>query len=67
MRTTIILNANLIARAQQLAGVKTKRQVIHAALRQFVQLRAQTGVRALRGKVHWDGNLDASRRSRLVD
>ena len=64
MRTNIILDDDLINRAKQLTGIKTKKQVIQEALRLLIQLREQEGVRALHGKLHWDGNLDEMRQSR---
>ena len=64
MRTNIILDENLVDRARQLTGIKTKKQIIHEALRLLIQLREQENVRALRGKLRWDGNLDELRQDR---
>jgi len=64
MRTNIILDNDLIDRARQLTGIKTKKQVIHEALRLLVQLREQEQVRSLRGKLHWEGNLAEMRQER---
>ncbi len=61
MRTTLVLDDDLIQQAQQLTGIKTKREVIHEALRTLIALRRQAAIRALRGKLHWEGNLDESR------
>lgn len=58
MRTNIVLDDNLIRRAQALTGIKTKREVVHEALRLLILLREQVEVRALRGKVVWPGSLD---------
>jgi Arc/MetJ family transcription regulator len=64
MRTNVVLDDNLIERARQLTGIKTKREVIHEALRTLIQLREQTQVRDLRGKLHWEGDLDSLREKR---
>lgn len=67
MRTNIILDDDLIQRARQLTGIKTKREVVQEALRILIQLREQTDVRKLRGKLHWEGNLDEQRIVRLPE
>jgi Arc/MetJ family transcription regulator len=64
MRTNIVLDEDLVNRARQLTGIKTKKQVIQEALRLLIQLREQENVRALRGKLRWDGNLDELRQGR---
>jgi Arc/MetJ family transcription regulator len=65
MRTNIVLDDKLINRAQKLTGVKTKREVVHEALRLLILLNEQGKVRSLRGKVPWDGTLSDQRRSRV--
>jgi Arc/MetJ family transcription regulator len=67
MRTNIILDDDLIQRARQLTGIKTKREVVQEALRILIQLHEQTDVRKLRGKLHWEGNLDEQRTARLPE
>ena len=67
MRTNIVLDDKLVERAQKLTGIKTKREVVQEALRTLVLLREQTGVRSLRGKLKWEGNLDDQRLSRLEE
>lgn len=64
MRTNIVLDEDLINRARQLTGIKTKKQVIQEALRLLIHLREQEQVRSLRGKLHWEGNLEESRQGR---
>ena len=65
MRTNIVLDDKLINRAQKLTGIKTKREVVHEALRLLILLNEQGEVRSLRGKLLWDGNLSDQRQSRL--
>ena len=66
MRTNIVLDENLIERAQKLTGIKTKREVVQEALRTLILLREQGEVRNLRGKLKWDGDLNEQRQSRFV-
>ena len=67
MRTNIVLDDDLISRAQKLTGIKTKREVVQEALRTLILLREQGEVRHLRGKLKWEGNLNEQRQSRFVE
>ena len=64
MRTTIILDDDLLKRAQQLTGIRTKRELIDVTLRTLVRLYEQSAAHDLRGKLHWEGDLDESRQDR---
>ena len=61
MRTNIEIDDELMAAALRASGLKTKRAVVEEALRLLVQLRCQEGIRRLRGKVRWEGDLEESR------
>jgi Arc/MetJ family transcription regulator len=65
MRTNIVIDDQLIAEAMSATGLPTKKAVVEAGLRLLVQVHAQSGVRRLRGKVNWQGNLDESRSGRV--
>lgn len=65
MRTNIVLDDKLVGRAQKLTGIKTKREVVHEALRLLILLSEQSDLRSLRGKMPWIGNLDEQRQSRV--
>ena len=67
MRTNIVLDDALIEQARKLTGIKTKKDVIHEALRTLIRLRQQAGVRNLRGKLHWDGSLEEQRQGRFEE
>lgn len=67
MRTNIVLDDELVERAQQLSGIKTKREVVHEALRTFIRVQEQVSIRALRGKLQWEGDLEAQREGRFHD
>ena len=64
MRTNIELDDALVIRAQQLTGIRTKREVIHTALRTLVRLNEQATARELRGNLHWEGDLAELRQGR---
>jgi Arc/MetJ family transcription regulator len=66
MRTNIVLDDKLIQRAKKLTGIKTKREVVHEALRLLILLKEQAEVRTLRGTLPWDGSLHDQRQSRVT-
>jgi Arc/MetJ family transcription regulator len=67
MRTNIVLDDELVKRAQELTGIKTKRKLVDEALRLMIRLNEQATIRSLRGKLHWEGNLDETRQGRIHD
>lgn len=62
MRTNIVIDDDLIARAMRLSGATTKREAVQRGLELLVRLKQQEKIRSLRGKLHWEGNLDEMRR-----
>jgi Arc/MetJ family transcription regulator len=66
MRTNIVIDDQLLAEAMKATGLPTKKAVVEAGLRLLVQVQAQSGVRRLRGKVDWQGDLDELRSSRMA-
>ena len=63
MQTTIEIEENLLSKAMQETGEATQSGAVEAALRYLLQMRAQARILDLRGKVHWDGDLEAMRHS----
>ncbi len=61
MRTNIVLDDKLVKEAMKLSGQKTKKDVVDMALRELVRHHKQRSIRDLRGKIHWEGNLDEMR------
>ena len=49
MRTNIELDAGLVEEAQALSRIRTKRELIHQALREFVDHRKRLDLRELEG------------------
>jgi Arc/MetJ family transcription regulator len=64
MRTNIEIDDRLMREALRSSGARTKRATVEAGLRLLVQVRRQSGIRRLRGKVRWEGDLNESRRGR---
>lgn len=62
MRTNVVIDDALMSRALKSSGFQTKRSAIEAGLRLLVQVHSQKRLRKLRGKVSWEGDLDAMRR-----
>ncbi|MGD9613890.1 MAG: type II toxin-antitoxin system VapB family antitoxin [Alphaproteobacteria bacterium] len=65
MRTNVEIDDQLIEEAQRLTGLKTKREVVDAALRMLIRVQ-KANILDLAGKVHWEGNLDKSREGRFL-
>jgi Arc/MetJ family transcription regulator len=64
MRTNIEIDDAVLQEAQALTGARTKRETVDLALRELVSRHRRIGVLDLRGRVHWDGDLEESRRGR---
>ncbi len=65
MRTNIVIDDELMKKAMKSTGLKTKRAVVEAGLQLLVLVKAQTDIRKLRGKIAWEGDLDAMREGRV--
>lgn len=61
MRTNIVIDDDLMAQALKATGLSTKKQVVEQGLKLLVKQDKQQSVRALRGHVQWQGNLDEMR------
>lgn len=64
MRTNIDIDDELMAEALKASGCKTKKAAVEEGLRLLLRTREQGRIRALRGKLHWEGSLDEMRRDR---
>jgi Arc/MetJ family transcription regulator len=62
MRTNIVIDDKLMRDTLRLTGLKTKREAVELGLRTLVRLRRQEQIRRHRGRLKWQGNLDAMRR-----
>ena len=67
MRTNIDIDDQLMAEALRRSGATTKRAAVEEGLRLLIATRRQGGLRKLRGKLKWEGDLDAMRTGRSAD
>jgi Arc/MetJ family transcription regulator len=66
MRTNIDIDDELLAAARAVAGTVTKRQTVEVALRELVDRDRRAKILRLRGRVRWEGDLEASRAGRAL-
>ena len=61
MRTNVAIDGKLLTKAQRATGLKTKTAVVEEGLRLLVRLNQQATIKAWRGKLPWNGDLDVTR------
>jgi Arc/MetJ family transcription regulator len=61
MRTNIVIDDKLMQETLKATGLKTKREAVELGLRTLLRLGRQAEIRRLRGKLHWEGDLEAMR------
>jgi Arc/MetJ family transcription regulator len=61
MRTNIVIDDQLMKSALRVTGLKTKREAVELGLRTLLMLRQQEEIKRFRGKLDWQGDLDAMR------
>jgi len=61
MRTNIAIDDKLMNAALKTSGLSTKKDVVEEALKLLVQVKKQSRLKKLRGKLKWEGNLDEMR------
>jgi Arc/MetJ family transcription regulator len=66
MRTNIDIDDTLMRHALRATGLPTKKAVVEEGLRLLVKLHRQTAIRRLRGKVAWQGDIEALRQGRTT-
>lgn len=62
MRTNIMIDDALVREAMKASGARTRREAVEMGLRALLRLSRQADIRTLRGKLDWQGDLDAMRR-----
>ena len=62
MQTNVVIDDTLMERALTLSGLPSQREAIEEGLRLLVRLKEQERLRTARGKLRWEGDLDAMRR-----
>lgn len=61
MRTNIVIDDELMAKALKATGLTTKKEVVEQGLKLLIRRKKQQSIRDLRGKVQWEGDLDEMR------
>jgi Arc/MetJ family transcription regulator len=61
MRTNIVIDDKLMSDALKASGLSTKREAVEQGLKLLVRRGQQQGIRKLRGKVKWEGDLEEMR------
>ena len=64
MRTNIVIDDKLMSDTLRATGLRTKREVVELGLKTLLRLRRQVEIKKLRGKIPWEGDLDAMRRDK---
>ncbi|ALA60117.1 type II toxin-antitoxin system VapB family antitoxin [Nitrospira moscoviensis] len=65
MPTNIVIDNNLMREAMKATGLSTKKAVVEQGLRLLIKVKGQEGIRRLRGKIEWEGDLNVTRESRI--
>jgi Arc/MetJ family transcription regulator len=61
MRTNIIIDDTLMADVLKATGVKSKREAVELGLKTLLLLKQQEGIKAFKGKLKWEGDLEQMR------
>ena len=61
MRTNIVIDDALMNAAMKASGAATKREAVELGLQALVRLRREARIRAYRGKLGWQGDLEKMR------
>jgi len=61
MRTNIEIDDKLKNDTLKLTGIKTKREAVELGLKTLLRLRKQEQIKQFRGKLDWQGDLNAMR------
>jgi Arc/MetJ family transcription regulator len=63
-RTNVELDDRLVRQGMRRFKCKSKRELVHLALTELLRDAKRKELLALRGQVHWEGDLDEMRRGR---
>jgi Arc/MetJ family transcription regulator len=61
MRTNIVIDDRLMEESLRITGLATKKEVVELGLRTLLRLGKQQPIRRARGKLQWQGDLEAMR------
>lgn len=58
MATNLAIDDNILIMAQKIAGIKTKKDTVNLALKEFIQRRKQEEIISLFGKIEYEDDYD---------
>ncbi len=58
MRTNVVIDDELMEEALKISKVKTKKELIHRALEEFIRNRKRLDLKEIRGKIEFDDEYD---------
>ncbi|WP_373492773.1 type II toxin-antitoxin system VapB family antitoxin [Aquiflexum sp.] len=61
MRTNIEIDEKLMGEILEKSAIKTKKEVVDTALREYLRMLKLKELAELRGKLKWEGNLEDMR------
>ncbi len=64
VRTNIVIDDALMRAVLQVTGLKTKREAVEQGLKTLLHLAHQEEIRSFRGRLDWQGDLEAMRQDR---
>ncbi len=64
VRTNIVLDRKLVEAGLKATGLKTRRELVHFALRELLRHKQQKSLLELKGNVAWEGDLAEMRAGR---
>ena len=67
MRTHVYIDDDLLEEARNLGGYTTIKAAVNKALAEHVKQLKRQQLLALRGQLHWQGDLDSLRSPRIPD
>ena len=63
MKTSVEVDNALVIDALKVTGLTAQDEVIELALKILIQIKHQEAIKSFRGKLQWDGDLEAMRTS----
>jgi len=61
MRTNIVIDDKLMSIALKTTGLKTKKEVVEEGLKMLINIKKQSQLKSLRGKLQWEGDINKMR------
>lgn len=67
MRTNIVIDDQLMRMAMEVSGLKTKKDVVHEALTEYVSRRTRKDLSDLKQKIRFEDNYDYKALRKVAD